>query len=189
MSHKPAEDYARSPVKDWLIQGAPDPQLVNPNWEETNQTKIRGVEVRSVKHVVTNNGFLTEIFRGDWGLENRKIDQVFVRHLESGAVSAWHAHAATTDRLFCISGRVLIVLYDGRSNSDTARTLMQLRVGLERPSLVVVPSGVWHGIKNISSQPAILLNAVDQAYAYEAPDHWRIPANDVQIPFDFRTAG
>ena len=61
------------------------------------------------------------------------------------------------------------------------------RIGVERPCLVVVPCGVWHGVKNLSSEPAVMLNAVDEAYAYEQPDHWRLPMANPHIPFDFGT--
>lgn len=110
-----------------------------------------------------------------------------MRRLEPGAVSAWHCHAVTTDRLFCVAGRVLMALYDGRADSATAKTLLQLRLGVERPCLVVVPCGVRHGVQNLSAEPAMMLNAVDEAYAYEHPDHWRLPAANPHIPFDFGT--
>lgn len=174
---------------NWLISGTPDPQMVNANWESVSGPRIDGVTVREVKHVVTNNGYLTEIFRTDWNLPGGAIDQVFTRLMEPGAVSAWHSHATTTDRLFCISGRILLVLFDGRGDSATARNLMQFRIGVQRPCLVIVPAGVWHGVKAISAEPAILLNAVDSAYAYEQPDHWRVPARNDDIPFDFDRMG
>ena len=67
----------------------------------------------------------------------------------------------------------------------SAKTLWQLQIGVERPCLVVIPCGVWHGVKNISAQPAMMLNAVDAAYDYEQPDHWRLPQSNPHIPFDF----
>jgi dTDP-4-dehydrorhamnose 3,5-epimerase len=174
-----------SAPQNWLFAGTPDTQRTNSEWEEVGQPAIDGVTVHPVKNVLTDNGYLTEIFRSDWGLPGGKIEQVFIRTLEPGTVTAWHCHARTTDRLFCLTGRILLVLYDGRANSRTARTLFKLRFGIERPSLVVVPCGVWHGVKNLSAQSCILLNAVDEAYAYEAPDHWRLPQQNAEIPFDF----
>jgi len=174
-----------SAPRNWLFSGTPDSQMVNPDWDFVHQPQIDGVMVREVKHVITGNGFLTEVFRTDWNLPGNKIDQIFARRLEPGTVSAWHCHGVTTDRLFCVAGRVLMAFYDGRADSATAKTLLQLRAGVERPTLVVVPSGVWHGVKNIGSEAAIVLNAVDEAYAYEQPDHWRLPAANPHIPFDF----
>lgn len=174
-----------SAPSNWLFSGTPDPQLVDPDWEFVNQPRIVGVIVRSVRHVITGNGFLTEVFRTDWNLPGDKIDQIFMRTLEPGAVTAWHCHAKTSDRLFCVAGRVRLVLYDGRADSASAKTLWQLQIGVERPCLVVIPCGVWHGVKNISAQPAMMLNAVDAAYDYKQPDHWRLPQSNPHIPFDF----
>lgn len=174
-----------SPPRNWLISATPDPQMVNSEWEQISQQPIEGVVVKQVKHVVTNNGFLTELYRSDWNLDAYPVDQVFSRVLEPLQLSAWHCHAVTTDRLFCLHGRMLIALYDGRSDSPTARRLMTFRVGSERPTLLIVPPGVWHGLKNLSSSPSILINMVNEAYDYEAPDHWRLPWNSPQIPFDF----
>jgi dTDP-4-dehydrorhamnose 3,5-epimerase len=44
---------------------------------------------------------------------------------------------------------------------------------------------VWHAVKNIGSGPAVLLNAVDVAYDYEDPDHYRLPYGTEQIPVEF----
>jgi hypothetical protein len=55
----------------------------------------------------------------------------------------------------------------------------------QRPTLVVVPPGVFHGVKALGSQPAMLINMVDQAYAYDDPDHWRLPEDAREIPYRF----
>jgi dTDP-4-dehydrorhamnose 3,5-epimerase len=140
---------------------------------------------KSTANVLTDNGCLTEIWRSDWALDPLGVGQVFQRTLNPGAVSAWHVHKHTTDRLFCAGGRVLVVIYDVRPGSGTHGTLMELRLGRERPLMIVVPPGVWHGIKNIGSEPALLINAVDVAYAYDDPDHFRLPRDTGDIPYRF----
>jgi dTDP-4-dehydrorhamnose 3,5-epimerase len=59
------------------------------------------------------------------------------------------------------------------------------RFGAMRPALVVVPPKVWHGVQNIGPSAALLINAVDKAYQYEGPDHWRLPADSADVPFKF----
>lgn len=49
-----------------------------------------------------------------------------------------------------------------------------------------MPPGVWHGSQNHTAEPAILMNAVDQGYTYEAPDHRRVPSDSPQVPGTFR---
>jgi dTDP-4-dehydrorhamnose 3,5-epimerase len=57
-----------------------------------------------------------------------------------------------------------------------------LRMGALRPVLVVVPSGVWHGLRNESGQPAGYINVIDQLYHHEKPDNWRLDPHAQQLP-------
>ena len=111
--------------------------------------------------------------------------QVFQVVLEPAAISAWHVHQRATDRLFANHGQLKIVLFDARAGSATERRINVFRCGTGRPMLIVVPPGVWHGVQNVGASPASLLNLPDRAYAYEAPDHWRLPADTAQVPYSF----
>lgn len=165
------------------LVGKKDPELVRSDWMAANAVPIAGVRTMQITNVLTDNGVLTEIWRKDWALDDLPVDQVFQRMMAPGAVSAWHAHRLTTDRLFCAWGRVLVVLYDARPGSATRGTVQVLRIGRERPALIVVPPGVWHGVRNQGDEPALLINAVDKAYCYGDPDHYRLPADTPDIPY------
>lgn len=128
---------------------------------------------------------LTEIYRADWGLDTGGVDQIFYSSLEPGALSAWHAHGETTDRLFVPQGLVQVVLYDARPDSPSHGRVNEVFLSHRRPTLVVIPPRVWHGVRNCSYENSLLLNAVDRAYSYQDPDHWRLPWDTDQIPFRF----
>ena len=169
----------------WLEGARKDGQSITSDWVPI-QPAIEGVAIREVRNVPKRDGLLTEVFRREWlAGEDAVVDQVFQVRLEPAGVSAWHTHAHTTDRLFVTEGLMRIVLYDARSRSRTHGRVTELRFGLARPALVVVPPGVWHGIQNLASAPSVVLNLVDRAYDYEDPDHWRLPADTDQIPFRF----
>lgn len=171
---------------DWELKGnIKDKQSITSDWQLTSQQLIDGVRFREVKNVVKVNGLLTEIFRDDWGLDDLGVDQVFQVVLNPRGISAWHAHAVTTDRLFVNYGAIRVVLYDSRPESPTNGLVNDFRLSLHRPGILVVPPKVWHGIKNESSEPALILNLVDKAYNYQDPDHWRVPADHPEIPFKF----
>ena len=76
-----------------------------------------------------------------------------------------------------------MVLFDAREDSSTRGLVNEFRFGERRPGLVVIPPRVWHGVQNLSPGPSTILNLVDQAYEYEDPDHWRVPADSPEIPF------
>jgi dTDP-4-dehydrorhamnose 3,5-epimerase len=161
-----------------------DGQSITQDWQSL-QELIAGVQVKEVKNVIKDNGYLTEIWRDDWLLDPVHVGQVFQAVLEPGAISAWHMHRAAIDRLFANHGLLKIVLYDARPESPTHGRVNVFRCGSVRPMLIVVPAGVWHGAQNLAAVPAMLLNLPDRPYRYEAPDHWRLAADSERIPYSF----
>jgi len=172
---------------NWPIKNSvKDSQSITKDWDFSEINVIDGVRLKEVKNVPKLNGYLTEIFRQDWFDNQVKIDQVFQVKLSINGLSAWHAHRKTVDRLFVSEGLMRIVLYDDRPESPTRRTVNEFRLGSIRPGLVIVPPRVWHGVQNIGDGESTILNLVDTAYAYEDPDHWRLPYDSTQIPFSFQ---
>lgn len=159
-------------------------QSVTAEWESI-RALIDGVELKEIRSVPKGNGFVTEIFRRDWLLDDGVVDQVFQVTSPPGAISAWHTHRVTRDRFFCLAGLVRLVLFDGREASKSHGTVNELHLSPLRPQLVGVPAGVWHGVQNIGGSDAVMLNLVDHAYAYDDPDHWGLPADSDQIPYTF----
>lgn len=168
-----------------FLKAQKDSQSITADWVPVASNFIDGVQIKEVKNVLKNNGFLTEIYRSDWHLDDFPVGQIFQVSLYPGGLSAWHAHQYTTDRLFVNQGTIKVVLYDGREESPTFGQINEFRSGIERPMLIIVPPGVWHGVYNYGSSIASLLNIVDQAYVYEDPDHWRLPGDTSEIPYRF----
>lgn len=184
-ARNPVTDPDRIAPAEGAIEGCTrDPQSVTRDWQPL-QTLIGGVRVHEVKNVAKDNGYLTEIWRNDWGLAPTTVAQAFQALLEPHAVSAWHVHQHATDRLFANHGLVKIVLFDARVGSATEGRVNVFRCGTIRPTLIVVPPGVWHGVQNLGASPALLLNLPDRAYDYESPDHWRLPPDTDRIPYSF----
>jgi len=167
----------------WMVTGTPDRQMVTPDWIAVEPVAIDGVRVKETRPVATSNGYLTEIFREEWELDSVQVSQVFQRTLYPGSVTGWHAHAVTLDRLFCCAGSVRISLYDGRKASPSFGVVWHKIIGPLRPAVVVIPPGVWHGVATLGAETALLLNLVDKAYAYDQPDHWRLPPDTEHIPY------
>ena len=162
-----------------------DRQSVTSDWNFL-QDAIDGVRVREMKNLIKSGGdVLCEVFRRDWMLDDGDVDQVFQNVMNPGSISAWHVHRHTTDRLFASHGVLQIVLFDARQNSPTLGRINEFRFGTVRPALLIIPPGVFHGVRNISHEPALLLNLVNRAYQYEEPDHWRLPLDTDKIPYRF----
>ncbi|MDO9023579.1 dTDP-4-dehydrorhamnose 3,5-epimerase family protein [Zwartia sp.] len=177
-----------SVTSKWLLQAATkDQQSITKDWKPSQPSLIHGVTVREINAVLTDYGHLNEVFRTEWHPKNDRVDQIFVSTFQSGGLSAWHAHGETTDRLFVVAGQMRVVLYDSRTDSPTFGKINEIKLGSHRPSLLVIPPKVWHGVQNYLNNPAILINAVDHAYCYENPDHYRLASDSTTIPYSFST--
>jgi dTDP-4-dehydrorhamnose 3,5-epimerase len=159
-----------------------DHQHVTPGWQRLVR-EIEGVSLHEMLHVPRDHGVITEIYRPEWDPTGKPVVQVYQSRLFPGAIGAWSCHKLATDRLFVSQGHLKIVLYDGREDSPTYRTLQEYHAGDYRPAFLVLPPGVWHGVQNLGTDDAILVNLPTRGYVYEDPDHYRLPYNTPEIPY------
>lgn len=146
---------------------------------------IDGVSIHETSNIVTQNGLTTEIFRRDWPAGVEPMLQTIFVTLRVGAISGWHMHERQTDRIFVASGALRMVLFDGRADSNTKDQLNVLHLDRARPSLVTIPTGVWHALQVLGHEPASFVNFFDQLYQHGAPDEWRLPLDTPTIPYRF----
>jgi len=166
-----------------MLPGAQkDEQIVSENWQAIRKA-IDGVVAREVLHVPRDHGIITEAYRSEWDPTGLPVVHIYQSRLFPGAIGAWSCHAKSIDRLFVNQGQLKLVLYDARDDSPTKGTLMELHVGDARPTFLVVPTGVWHGLQNVGTIDALMLNFPTHAYDYADPDHWRLPYDSDQIPY------
>jgi dTDP-4-dehydrorhamnose 3,5-epimerase len=169
-----------------MIPGAvKDGPQVTSEWH-TLQARVDGIAVREVLHVPRDHGVITEIYRPEWDPTGLPVVHAYQSRLFPGAIGAWSCHAKTIDRLFVNQGHLKLVLYDGREESPTYRRIMELHVGDARPAFVVLPIGVWHGLQNLGSTDALMLNFPSRSYDYADPDHYRLPYDSPEIPYAWR---
>ena len=98
-------------------------------------------------------------------------------------VKGWHRHSEMTLNYACVHGRIKLVLYDDREGSPTAGELMEVFLGPDDYSLVVIPPGVWNGFKGMSEPYAIVANACTHAHDPARSERLDPFAND--IPYDW----
>lgn len=166
-----------------MLSGArKDGQQITPQWQKV-QDLIAGVHAREVLHVPRDHGVITEIFRPEWDPTGLPVVHIYQSRLFPGAIGAWSCHARSVDRLFINQGQVKVVLYDGREDSATCGRINEFHVGDARPTMLVVPMGVWHGLQNLGASDALVLNFPTRPYDYEDPDHYRLPYDTPEIPY------
>jgi dTDP-4-dehydrorhamnose 3,5-epimerase len=165
-----------------MLKSKKDTQLGAGDGHQVRQP-IDGATVHPGLSIPYERGVLTEMLRPEWDTSGQPVLHVHQVRMFGGVVSAWHMHRETTDRLFVNLGYMKVVLYDDRKGSRTRGQVNELFAGDARPSLIVIPAGVWHGIQNLGTTDGLYLNFASHPYNYESPDHYRLPHSTREIPY------
>ncbi|ADK16810.1 dTDP-4-dehydrorhamnose 3,5-epimerase family protein [Clostridium ljungdahlii] len=147
---------------------------------------IEGVKYKRLKVYPDERGSLIEIFRNDdEDFLGGKFGQLITSICYPGVVKGWHIHSVQVDRLAVISGMAKIVLYDARENSPTKGEINEFFVGERNPLFILIPPGVYHGLKAIGTQPSITLGLPTELYKYDEPDEFRVHPHNDEIPYNW----
>jgi len=145
---------------------------------------IDGVQVKNLKVVPDERGWLMEILRCDDEIFE-KFGQVYVTTAYPGVVKAWHYHKKQTDNFTCIKGMMKVALYDARPGSPSQGELNEFFIGEKNPLLIRVPPVVYHGFKAIGNETAFFVSIPTLPYDYGEPDEFRLPPDTSEIPYDW----
>lgn len=147
----------------------------NPNPESLPvATAIDGVFVQELRWYSDQRGSLSVLLRSDQQeLNGSEIGQIYVTTVRPGVVKAWHRHKEQTDRMVGLRGQTLLVLMDGREDSPSYGAVVEQVLGDRHHTLVMIPPGVWHGLKCLGEEESMVLNAPSRPYSLEDPDEER----------------
>ncbi|MFZ4648155.1 MAG: WxcM-like domain-containing protein [Patescibacteria group bacterium] len=124
---------------------------------------IDGVKIKSIEKFTDDRGSLAEVFRQD------SIDfhpaMAYLSWTNPGVARGPHEHVYQSDCFaFPGPGNFRLHLWDRREHSETKDEKLELVVGVDYPCVVVVPPGVVHGYKCISTDIAMSINFPDRLY-------------------------
>ncbi len=145
---------------------------------------IDGVKTKKLKVVPDERGRLTEIMRNDDEMFE-KFGQLYMTTNYPGVIKAWHFHKNQIDNVACIKGMIKLVMFDSREGSPTKGEVNEMFIGEYNPTLVRIPSNVYHGWKCVSETESMVVNCPTELYDYAAPDEERLPYNSPEIPYDW----
>jgi len=145
---------------------------------------IHGVTVKPLKVLADERGYLMEMMRVDDPFY-QKFGQTYVSVAYPGVVKGWHYHNLQTDHFVIVKGMMKVVLYDSRDGSPTKGTVNEFFMGEKNPILITIPPKVWHGMKGIGTESAMLVNCPTEPYNYKDPDEVRCDPHQNDIPYDW----
>lgn len=143
-------------------------------------------DIPDTDEALAEPGFLMEVLRDDEKLL-KKFGQTTFTVAYQGTIKAFHYHEKQDDLWFVATGRAMIVLYDMREDSPTKGETQVIYAGEGDYKLVVIPVGVAHGYKVLSTEPVLLFYHTTESYNITTPDEKRLAYNDQQISFDWNS--
>jgi dTDP-4-dehydrorhamnose 3,5-epimerase len=118
---------------------------------------ITGVEVVPLRRIPDERGTIFHMLRRS-DPHFRQFGEIYFSTVYRNVVKGWHRHREMTLNYSCVFGRIKLVLYDDRPGSSTHGELMQVVLGPDNHSLVIIPPDVWNGFKGMSEPFAIVAN-------------------------------
>jgi len=143
---------------------------------------IEGVQVVPLRRIPDERGTIYHMLRCD-DPHFRQFGEIYFSHIYKDVVKGWHHHREMTLNYACIFGRIKLVLYDDREQSPTRGELMELFLGPDNYSLVIIPPEVWNGHKGMSDPYAIVANCC--THPHDPSRSTRMDPFGDTIPYDW----
>lgn len=124
---------------------------------------IPGVVVVPLRKFEDSRGWLTELFRIDELPEGFRPAMSYLSVTHPGVARGPHEHVDQTDGFAFLDGAYRLFLWENREGLENRE--VQIDVGSDAPTLVIVPPGVVHAYKNVGDRDAFVLNFPDRLYA------------------------
>jgi dTDP-4-dehydrorhamnose 3,5-epimerase len=128
--------------------------------------RIHDVVTRPLGKFLDERGWLSELFRSDELPQGFLPAMTYISMTVPGVARGPHEHVEQTD-YFCFIGpaNFKVYLWDARKDSPSYGVKQVICCGADAPLSVIVPPGVVHAYRNISTCNGIVFNAPDRLYA------------------------
>jgi dTDP-4-dehydrorhamnose 3,5-epimerase len=143
---------------------------------------IEGVQVIPLRRIPDERGTIFHMLKCT-DPHFQQFGEVYFSTAYQGVIKGWHRHVEMTLNYACIFGRVKLVLYDDRAGSATRGEIVEIFLGPDQYSLVVIPPQVWNGYKGMSDPFAIIANCC--THAHDPARSTRLDPFDRSIPYDW----
>lgn len=144
---------------------------------------IKDVRVIPLKRIPDERGTIYHMLRND-DPHFIQFGEIYFSTIYPGVVKGWHKHREMTLNYACIFGRIKLVLYDDREDSPTRGKIMEIFLGSDNYSLVIIPPLIWNGQKGMSHPYAIVANCC--THSHDPSRSERLDPLASNIPYNWR---
>ena len=86
---------------------------------------IEGIVITKLKQIEDERGKIMHMMRQDSKVF-KKFGEIYFSTVKPNFIKAWHLHKQATLNYVCVKGKVKLVLYDDRDNSNTFNQYQEL---------------------------------------------------------------
>ncbi len=109
--------------------------------------------------------------------------EIYFSTINQGITKAWKNHRTVTANYACVYGEVCFVMYDAREDSPSRGQIVEVNIGPDNHSLVVVPPGVWNGFHGFGKPFSIVASCATDVYDPE--EFERVEPDSSKIPYQW----
>ncbi len=143
---------------------------------------IDGIQIIPLKRIPDERGTIMHMMRAT-DSHFKQFGEIYFSTVYRDVVKGWHCHQEMTLNYACIFGRIKLVVYDDRPASATKGELMEIFLGPDNYSLVIIPPEVWNGFKGMSEPYAIMANCC--THTHDPVRSKRLDPFNNHIPYDW----
>jgi dTDP-4-dehydrorhamnose 3,5-epimerase len=145
-------------------------------------SEIEGVEVVPLRRIPDERGTIFHMLRAS-DPQFREFGEIYFASIYPGVIKGWHLHHEMTLNYACIHGRLKLVCFDDRDGSSTRGNLVEIFLGPDNYSLVIIPPKVWNGMKGMGHDYSIVANCA--THEHDPTKSERMDPFDNPIPYDW----
>ena len=142
---------------------------------------IEGVSVIPLHRIPDERGTVLHMLRRT-DPHFHEFGEIYFSTVYRGAIKGWHRHRDMTLNYACPWGRVKLVIYDDRAGSPSQAEIMEVFLGPDNYSLVIIPPGLWNGFKGMD-QVSLMANCASLPHDQTRSE--RLDPFDDRIPYDW----
>jgi dTDP-4-dehydrorhamnose 3,5-epimerase len=143
---------------------------------------IDGVQIIPLRRIPDERGTIFHMMRST-DPHFQQFGEIYFSTIYPNVIKGWHWHREMTLNYACIFGRIKLVIFDERLASPTHGELMEVFLGPDNYSLVIIPPEVWNGFKGMSDSYAIVANCC--THPHDPTRSERMDPFDNHIPYQW----
>ena len=145
--------------------------------------KIEGVGIQPLKEITDRLGSVLHMLRSDSPFFE-KFGEIYFSEINPKTTKAWKLHEKVTQNITVPMGKIRLVIYDDRPESNTHGKTAEYQIGRNGSYyLIQIPPMLWYGFQSLDNQKSLIANCTD--LPHDPSESRLLPLDSEKIPFQW----